>query len=170
MSTLPPTSSKVLWLLVASVGCAEQRRIVSVSDLGAGMPLPIAEALAIPPSKVQTAAGTAGSARQPCRIIVYFEPDCPHCAAAANRDIRASTQGFPVIWITQADSASLSPFRSKLDGPLEIQSVPNARRLLKVRAVPVGFFVDGSNEIRVIFPHAGGVESRLLRPYCPDDA
>lgn len=159
----------VIGLLLMSLNsCQSADQPVIVSDLRVGGKFPV---LQMQPG---SAAGEAGghilvdSLPAACRVVVYFDPECPHCAVAAERDANVVAPEFPVMWVTESDGPRLRAFQAKFAGRLTISVVPGAKSALKIRAVPVGFLVSRSDTVRVIFPHSGAVPANLLRPYCDE--
>lgn len=156
----------IVGVLLACLGCQPTGgRLVTVSDLQVGDTLPTLTVEA-----VRSAASPVGtSPDSSCRVLVYFEVECPHCKVAAHLDAIQTTPRYPVTWVTNKNDPALQTFMAGIEGPLSVLASPDAKRRLAIRAVPAAFLVSESNEIRLVFPYSGGIPAESLRPYCLAD-
>lgn len=146
-------------------GCRDNGGVVVVSKLAVGD--------TFPPLRLQrhddTEVGEKNDlARTDCRVIVYFEPECPHCERVARKDAKAPGNAIPVMWITDRESAALDEFERRVGLGERLMMAPGARRALRIRAVPAAFVV-ADGRIRLAFPYSDAVTQELLRPYCASD-
>lgn len=101
-----------------------------------------------------------------CRLVVAFNPDCPFCGKAAERERQtARDAGWgETLWITDAERPRLAAFADDLPDRSRHAVAPEAFQALDVEAVPALFMIDGEGLLRWVGPYRGDeTDEELVR-------
>jgi hypothetical protein len=107
-------------------------------------------------------------AAQSCRILISYNPDCPFCKRAAERE-RENPRAEPfarTTWVTGVERPSLARFDALLPPTATAVLDPELFRELRVRAVPGLYLIDPANVVRWVGPYRGDERAELLAERC----
>jgi hypothetical protein len=105
-----------------------------------------------------------------CRMVVSFNPDCPFCKRAAERErenARSGSFGSPT-WVTDKDAPNL-PWFVGLLSPRSTSTVDlELFRSLNVQAVPGLYLFDAEHRLRWVGPYHGDESESELTERCSE--
>ena len=105
-----------------------------------------------------------------CQLVVAFDPECPHCVDAADKERQVpAADRLPTTWVAPGDSASAWRFEDMVGEGTRITRSDDAWSMLKVFGVPAAFLVDGQGTIRRVWPYHGDETREDLTPECKAD-
>lgn len=109
-----------------------------------------------------------GERSEACRMVVAFNPDCPFCAAAAERERLAARDGAwgETLWITDQERPRLAPFVEKLATGSRHAVAPEAFEALDVDAVPALFMIGGEGAVHWVGAYRGDESNDELARRC----
>ena len=134
---------------------------------------PIGEALPHLDLRLVSRAGVAVAGRPlptGCRVIVTFDPACPHCGTAAERDkLVPDSVRLPVIWVSAFDDSATYDFASHLgEGSVLRYGGGEAFKRLQAHGVPAAFLITADNRVMWTGAYSGGESNHsALRKMCP---
>jgi hypothetical protein len=132
---------------------------VLVSALSVGKPFPV---LAEAPLH-----DGAPLKRGECRIVVVFSLACAYCHAAAGMEAAATGDDrLPVSWVSATSEPEEKAFASQLRRGTQLYLARDAKRKLKIQAVPAAFLVDEHDIIRRVWVYSGDEDHQELRAAC----
>lgn len=110
----------------------------------------------------------AGEAAGGCHAVVAFNPDCPFCGAAAERERLADREDpwDATLWITDQERPRLAEFVEMLSPGSRHAVAPEAFQALDVEAVPALFLVDESARVRWVGAYQGDESGEVLTRRC----
>jgi hypothetical protein len=103
-----------------------------------------------------------------CRMVVAFNPDCPFCEAAAERE-RLTKRSGPYakpLWITDEERPRLNEFTATLAHKSRHAVDLDAFRALDVEAVPALYLFDREGTIQWVGPYRGDESTEVLAERC----
>jgi len=103
-----------------------------------------------------------------CRMIVAFNPDCPFCEQAAQRERLASRSGAYAepLWVTDEVKPRLSTFVEFFAPGSHHAVAPEAFKALDVEAVPALFLLDGEGTLEWVGAYRGDESTEVLAARC----
>lgn len=112
----------------------------------------------------------AGQGAEACRMVVAFNPDCPFCKAAAERERQAARDGAwgETLWITDEERPRLAAFVRELPEGSRHAVAPEAFQVLDVDAVPALFMLDREGTVHWVGPYRGDETEDELALRCGD--
>lgn len=104
-----------------------------------------------------------------CRLVVFFDNDCPHCHTAKVVEAGlADSIRLPVVWVTLRDDSASATFERGLSASSTLRTVDQrALAPIVLRATPVGFVVAPDDRVPLIVPYDGSAaQHRAARQRC----
>lgn len=107
-----------------------------------------------------------------CHLVVAFNPACPFCKAAAEREKEAARDGTwgETLWITDEEWPRLADFVRELPDGSRHAVLPEAFQALDVDAVPALFMLDREGTVRWVGPYRGDETGDELALRCEEPA
>ncbi len=145
------------------LGAARHGRptVVSALEVGQALPLLDVQILGVEGGFVSRVPMASAS----CQVVVAFDPSCPHCRSAADRE-KLQAGLLPTVWITDADSATARLYRPLLRAETRLAWSRLGLEALQVQGVPAAFLVDDRGIVRRVWPYRGEENPDLLRRQC----
>jgi hypothetical protein len=94
-----------------------------------------------------------------CQLIVVFDPTCPHCRLAAQREAEGTSKArLPTTWVTDAGGPRLDAYRGLIHPDSRLGWAPEIYDQLRIQGVPAAFLVDSGGSLRQVWAYNGGRE------------
>jgi len=101
-----------------------------------------------------------------CQILVVFDPACPHCLKAAEREAqRDPPLGIRTLWVGEQHSGA-NAFRPRVHRRSEVGWLGSIKQAMEVRAVPAAFLLDSVGVVLRVWPYYGTEDGESLRNTC----
>lgn len=103
-----------------------------------------------------------------CRMVVAFNPDCPFCEEAAQRERLASRSGAYAepLWVTDEVKPRLTTFADFLSPGSRHAVAPEAFEALDVEAVPALYLLDEEGTVEWVGAYRGDESTEFLAARC----
>jgi hypothetical protein len=102
-----------------------------------------------------------------CQLVVVFDPSCPHCMAAAERERSVpATLRLPTTWVAPGDSLAAIRYLKLVGQGGRVGRSDRVWAMLGVHGVPAAFLIDGAGRVRQVWAYHGTEARESLEPLC----
>ncbi len=102
-----------------------------------------------------------------CTLVVVFDPACPHCRRAAERERRrVDPVPFRLLWVSENTSDAAVRYADWVHPDSHVGSSMRAPELLRIRAVPAALLMNQEGTLQRIDPYRGNEDWAELQSTC----